>query len=174
MNKIVFRDDDISYTTCKFQFEKVHKLFEKYKVNHTIGILAKNFKDNVFLFWYIGRHDYFDIQLHGWDHKDYSKLSYEDTYRELKEAKDYLEHIFSNTKHYVKITTFIPPWSRASEVLQKVCIDLDMKISDRVIMPHQYLADSKDSSVVNFHWWEIDLDVLEKMLQKYTKEREQK
>lgn len=68
---LVFRDDDINVYTDFTLFKQVHELFKEYKVNHRLGVLAKDLWENKELFWYLCSEPYLDVQLHGWEHKDY-------------------------------------------------------------------------------------------------------
>lgn len=147
---ILYRDDDPNVFTDACLFRELHNKFINAKKEHTAAILMKDLWNNHALFWYLATAPYLIIGLHGWEHKDYSKLSYDECYHDLKTSLNYWqENSTRMTGQCKKIDTFFAPWNRTGENIEKACSDLGLKF-----------CATKDGEwngkwVKSFHWWNI-------------------
>jgi len=149
MEKTLFRDDDINVRTDLTFFMKVHREFIKQRKIHTCAVLFKDLADNYELFHYLVTAPYLSVELHGWEHKDYSTRSKDNIKSDFMKAISYWKE--NVTRRYSsewlknplkKITTFYPPWNKVNDDIKKVCKELGLKLDNR-----------KGGSVLNFHYW---------------------
>lgn len=147
---IIYRDDDLNVYTCPYLFKKLHNLFIEKKQVHTVAVCMKDLWENYALFRYLVEAPYLEVGLHGWEHKDYSVLSYEECYEDLKKSLDYwkvnCKRITNNPK---KITVFYAPWNRGGENIIKACTDLGLKFCN--VRKGKW----EDNYIRSFHWWNI-------------------
>lgn len=124
----LWRDDDVNYLTDAFRFRELHERFVQRGQIHTAAVLMKDLWENHALFYYLVTAPNLDIGLHGWTHKDYSKLSYEECYEDIKRSLDYwgenTQRMVGKTK---PIGVFFAPWNKESKEIKKACEDLDLK-----------------------------------------------
>lgn len=133
-------------------FTKVHDLFEKHGKVHTIAVEMKDMWDSKTIFYFIATKTNIKVGLHGWTHRDYSKLSYDecvaDIEKSLKYWRDNVSRMITpdvaNHKSNV-IDTFYPPWNRTSPDLIRACEKCGLKIDARHSVPEVY----------NFHFWSM-------------------
>jgi peptidoglycan/xylan/chitin deacetylase (PgdA/CDA1 family) len=147
---MIYRDDDVNVYTNVFLFKELHKQFIELKQVHTVAVIMHDLWENHALFWYLATAPYLEVGLHGWEHKDYSKLSYADCYFDLKKSLDYWnENTLRMVGNSKKITTFFAPWNHESENIKKVCKDLGLEFCN---IRKGYWHGQK---VHSFHWWNI-------------------
>lgn len=147
----LYRDDDVSVYTCPMEFKKLHQKFIDKKQVHTVAVLMKDLWENHSLFYYLATAPYLDVQLHGWEHKDYSILSYEECYFDLKKSLDYWEENSTRmTKQCKPITTFFAPWNREGEGIKQACKDLGLKFCNT----KKGIWEGKE--IKSFHYWSAD------------------
>lgn len=147
---ILFRDDDPNVHTDAHLFRDLHEQFIARGVEHTAAVLMRDLWDNHALFWYLATAPYLTIGLHGWEHKDYSVLSYDECLSDLKRSLAYWhEHATRMVGHAKPITTFFAPWNRSSENIRKACTDAGLKFCN-------VKAGSWEGRIVrSFHWWNV-------------------
>jgi peptidoglycan/xylan/chitin deacetylase (PgdA/CDA1 family) len=148
------RDDDCNVYTDAFRFKEFH---QKYFVNadkiHTVAVIMKDIWENHALFYYLATAPNLEIGLHGWKHKDYSKLSYEECYQDLKKSLDYWKENSRRMVGYAKrIENFYAPWNREGEEIKKACQDLGLGFC----AVQRGIWEGKQ--VKSFHWWDIIID----------------
>jgi hypothetical protein len=151
----MYRDDDPSIYTDAFKFKELHEKFISQNKKHTVALIMENIWENHALFYYLATAPMLSIELHGWKHKDYSVLSYEECYNDLKTSIDYWD---TNAKRMLgiselpddkRITTFFAPWNRSGENIIKACEDLGLKFCN-------VKTGSWDGyDISSFHWWNI-------------------
>jgi hypothetical protein len=159
----LYRDDDVSKFTDISLFMKVHSLFGKYQKLHTVAVEMEDLWENKVIWYILVTQKNIKVDLHGWKHKDYSILSYQEIVDDIRRSLDYW---YMNIERGYgidaigkdkKITTFFPPWNRVSDNLKKACIDTGLTLDSRI-----------GGDVYNFHWWacvdDCYLDSLEQML----------
>lgn len=147
---ILYRDDDPNYLTCPHLFKKLHQQFIDKNTEHTAAVLMKDLWQNHALFWYLATAPLLNIGLHGWEHKDYSLLTYEECYEDLKKSLDYWkENSTRMTGRCKEITTFFAPWNRDGENIRKACSDLGLKFCN--VKEGEW----EGHYIKSFHWWNI-------------------
>ena len=146
----LYRDDDANVYTDAFKFKELHERFIHRKKTHTVAVIMKDLWENHALFYYLATAPYLEIGLHGWEHKDYSKMNYEDCYTDIKRSLDYWEE---NSLRMVgtckRIDTFFAPWNREGEGIKKACQDLGLKFC--AVKRGEW----EGKQVRSFHWWAI-------------------
>ncbi len=150
-NAIIYRDDDPNVYTCLHEFKKVNQWFKDRKLNHTVAVVMEDLWENHGLFYYLATEPNIIVELHGWEHKDYSILSYDECFNDLKKSKEYWE---TNCKRMTgidkKITTYFAPWNREGDNIKKACEDLGLRFcatKDGVW---------EDNKIISFHWWSFN------------------
>ncbi|MHA1167865.1 MAG: polysaccharide deacetylase family protein [Candidatus Hodarchaeales archaeon] len=148
---IIIRDDDVNVYTCIHEFKKLHQRFIEAGKVHTVAVIMKDLWENHSIFYYLATAPLLEIGLHGWEHKDYSQLSYNECYEDVKKALNYWEE---NTSRMVgktkKITTFFAPWNREGESIKKACEDLGLRFC--AVRKGQW----EGKEIRSFHHWSSD------------------
>ncbi len=146
----IIRDDDISLYTNSYQFKKIHEQFLKEGKTHTAAVLMKDLWQNHALFYYLATAPNLEIGLHGWEHRDYSKLSYDECNEDIAKA---LEYWSENSNRMVgsckPIDTFFAPWNREGENIKKACEDNGLKFCN--IGKGQW----EGKEIKSLHWWNV-------------------
>ena len=151
--KILFRDDDPNVYTCAREFKELHQKFIDAKQVHTVAVIMKDLWENHALFYYLATAPYLEIGLHGWEHKDYSKLNYEECYQDIKKSLDYWkENSFRMVGRTKEIRIFFAPWNRESEEIKKACKDLGLEFCS------VKGGDWNGFKVKSFHHWSVNLN----------------
>lgn len=144
----MIRDDDINLYTCVELFKKIHEKFIESKVEHTVAVCMKDLWQNQALFYYLNSAPYLKVELHGWEHKDYSILSYEECFGDLRKSLGYW---YENSERMLgsshKITTFFAPWNRESDNIRRACWDLNLKFCN------VQRGEWNDQEIKSFHYW---------------------
>jgi hypothetical protein len=145
---MIYRDDDVNVYTNVYLFKELHKQFIAMSQVHTVAVVMKDLWENHALFWYLATAPLLRVGLHGWEHKDYSILSYNECYNDLRKALSYWE---TNSTRMIgsckKIDTFFAPWNRDSENIRNACSDLGLKFCN---IRKGYWEGEK---IKSFHWW---------------------
>ena len=155
MKKILLRNDDVLMltTTTKHQvaaqkkksffewFVESDKIFEEYDCPSVLAVLAEGI--DVYPEWvkYIKERQHrFRIELHGYTHLWYHRLSSEDGYRTLKYAKDKIEDTFG-----VHVSTWYIPFCGKSwsvswrrEVCERLGVRFDVLDDLDTVYQHRY------------------------------------
>jgi len=139
----LYRDDDVNKYTDMELMERIHKLFLESNKIHTVAVEMEDLWESKEVWYWLMTTPNIDVGLHGWTHKDYSALSYEEIRKDIQQALDYWNmHIKMAGYKERPIKVFFPPWNRVSQRLRDACANLKMKVDDRV-----------GGEVYNFHWW---------------------
>lgn len=162
-----YRDDDISVHTDLSLFKKFHEAFMRNNEIHTCAIIARDIWKNRELTHYLETQPLLDLQYHGLDHIDYSKISEKECYEQLKEGKEYLEE-----KLHRRIKVFYPPWNIEDQMVRSVCDRLGLKYDNRRVEARDYLNGAAGERV-NLHYWQ-DQDIIEEVLNKHRKSEARK
>ncbi len=146
---MIWRDDDVSYLTDLKRFKMVHDIFNQYQVKHTIAVIAKDLEKNPELIEYIKRQDNIEVQLHCWEHIDFTD-----------NAKLLHDHFRLGSKTLMDVfgkypTILYPPWNRANEETQSIASKHGLTVSNVKISLSQYVRTmgTVGEDVVNFHYW---------------------
>ena len=154
-----FRDDDISLHTELSSIREFNSHYLKYNEIHTMAIIARDLWNNRELTYWLESTPMLDLQYHGLDHVDYSKLSVQECYDQLKEGKEYLED-----KLHRPIRVFYPPWNIEDQMVRSVCQRLGLEFDNRRVEARDYLNGASGERV-NLHYWQ-DLDIIDAILSK--------
>ena len=146
---MIYRDDDLNVYTDVAIFKSLHNEFIKREQTHTVAVIMKDLWQNHAIFYYINIAPYLSVQLHGWEHKDYSTLSYDECFNDLKKSLDYWD---TNSTRMMnrpapKITTFFAPWNKEGENIKKACTDLNLEFCN------VQNGTWKGENIYSFHWW---------------------
>lgn len=167
MEQIIWRDDDISHLTSVKNFEKfkwVQEIFDKYEVTHTIAVIAKDIEKSKELIKFINEHN-IDVQLHCWEHIDYSKEENKD-----KILPSLIYALDSMQVFHRPPTIIFPPWNRSSDDLVEIAATKSLKVSYKKASLQGYIKAGGDieENVINFHYWaEQETMFLEQALRIY-------
>ena len=149
-NIIIFRDDDVNVYTDAFMFKELHERFIHRKQVHTIAVIMNDLWENHALFYYITTAPYLEIGLHGWKHKDYSKVSYEECYADIERSLEYWKENSNRMVGSCKpINTFFAPWNREGENIKKACEDNGLKFCATK------RGEWEGKQIKSFHWWSM-------------------
>lgn len=149
---MIFRDDDLNVYANAQAFRTLHEQFIEKKITHTVAVVMKDLWLNHGLFWYIATAPYLEIGLHGWEHKDYSVLSYEECYSDIQKSLAYWkENSTRMVKQCKPITTFFAPWNRESENIKKACKDSGL------LFCNVRKGTWNGQEVKSFHHWHAEL-----------------
>mgnify|MGYP002813249201 FL=1 len=153
----LYRDDDPNVYTCVHEFKKLHQRFIDKKTVHTVAVLMKDLWQNHALFYYLATAPYLEIGLHGWEHKDYSKLTYEECYNDIlmslhywKENSDRMLHKHGTVVLSKEIKIFFAPWNRDGYNIRAACEDLGLEFCN--VKGGRW----KGYIIKSFHHWSAD------------------
>mgnify|MGYP003442795447 FL=1 len=146
---MIFRDDDLSYLTKLDDFKRVHSLFEKYNVMHTVAVIAKDLDKNPELVEYLKSNKLIDVQLHCWEHYDMSITDDVTLNTDIERAIGELFVLGFD------VNTLYPPWNKSSAALEEVSSNLGLSVSNKKITLAAYIrcAGHVEEDVINFHYW---------------------
>lgn len=156
---IIFRDDDVSNKTDLKRFKKIHALFVKYNVLHTIAVICKDLEKNKALVKYIQEQD-ISVQVHAWEHYDFTQCPVQLSF-DLPKCVELITRLFH------KPTTLYPPWNKSNYTVNRLARENGLMLSCDKISLSQYLRGVK-GDVINFHSWSPECNDLEAALIKYT------
>jgi len=146
--RILHRDDDPNVYTDAYLFKKVHGQFLDKKIEHTAAVIMKDLWENHALFWYLATAPLLNIGLHGWEHKDYSVLSYEECNEDIKKSLDYWkENSMRMTGQCKEIKIFFAPWNKAGTNIRRACQENKLKFCN--VRKGQW----ENYYIKSFHWW---------------------
>ncbi len=147
---MIFRDDDISRFTDMKRFKTIHQVFQEHEVIHTLAIIAKDIDKATELIQYIqDNKEQFDLQLHCWEHIDYS-INESECYPHFRDSRKVFKEVFGEHP-----SVFYPPWNRGTKLIQTIAQNYRMTLSTEKISLSQYVRfnGSVKEEVVNFHYW---------------------
>ena len=149
---IIYRDDDVNVHTCPHLFKKLHSYFIREQQVHTAAVLMKDLWENHALFWYLATAPFLEIGLHGWEHKDYSILSYAECYDDIEKSLVYWHENSVRMINTCKpIEIFFAPWNRESNEIRSACKDLGLKFCN--VRKGVW----EDKKILSFHHWYITM-----------------
>lgn len=153
----IFRDDDIDVETKLDRFIKIHEIFNKYEITHTIAVITNNIEKRPDLINYIKSQNNIDIQLHCGRHIDHT-IDLVDSENSLKQGITDIERIFNKTP-----TIFYPPWNRSNSKVEELCENLGLTVSNNKVSLSQF-CNGIFKPVVNFHFWADECVDLERAI----------
>ena len=149
----LYRDDDCNVYTDAFRFKEFHQQFIDKEQVHTVAVIMKDLWENHALFYYLATAPYLEVALHGWQHKDYSQVSYEECLDDIKRSLNYwMSHSISMTRKCKPIETFFAPWNKDGENIRKACEVMKLKFCN------VKKGEWEGYQIRSFHWWNIIID----------------
>lgn len=154
---MIYRHDDFPQGINNgFEFETFHQEFVKRNKVHTLSILFKLLNKDSWLVRYVNNTSNFDIQLHGWEHLNYS----------LESEKVIRDHIVKSFRKSAELFGILPtvwylPWNgwvdgKKFELVPRVTkIAKDYGLEVNINCEHIYdvMEKNKKSDTVYFHYW---------------------
>jgi len=165
--EVIFRDDDVfwDFSGCApcnadhhYDFQEFvwwDRMFEERNVKHVCSCICGEMDNRPELVKYIKDHPHIEVQIHGWQHKPYYQLSYEECYEDFKKSKETIEKIFGKTP---KI--YYPTWNKVGIQDIKAAGDLGLEVRKEHIGVLDY-ASIQDGEFpkhreINWHFWAED------------------
>lgn len=162
---IVWRNDDISQWTKLDEFRRVHEIFIKYNVVHTLAVICRDLEKHTELIKYLNSQPLLDMQFHCLDHFHYPhNKSIMD--EQFSEGVKVFERVFNK-----KPTVWFPPFNDTDVHCADAAAKYGMKTSYQKVSLKYYIDNKGDVMfpVVNFHsWYEMEQMLLEPALKIYT------
>ena len=156
---IIYRDDDINVRTSFTLFKQINEEFKKAGRVHTIAVVMKDFFDNYELAHYCFTEENINIELHGWEHTDFSKMTAFNIKTSIeKSIKYYNENIerryqvgAGNLEENKILTTLFLPWNRVDKngLVQSACNDHNLRHCD--VRDGEW----QGNKIVSFHYWSV-------------------
>jgi len=152
----LWRDDDCNVYTNITEFKKLHQKFIDAKKVHTVAVIMKDLWNNHALFYYLATAPYLEIGLHGWEHNDYSEMSYQDCYMDLKNSITYWEGNYKRMMGvdmvpYHKATrVFFAPWNKDSRHIRSACEALGLEFCS------VRKGEWNGQNIRSFHHWSVN------------------
>lgn len=156
-----YRDDDVNYLTNVDEFSAFHAYFVAHRIPHTLAIECDQLDRNHALCNWIKSNRIFDVQIHGWTHKDYSKCSEEETYQDLVRCKEFIAWKFGRQAKY-----FYPPWNIDGQEPRRAAARAGLVFDNHRVEARDYLAGGHGRTV-NLHYWQ-DLSIIDGILRRET------
>jgi hypothetical protein len=145
---IIWRDDDINVYTDAFRFKELHERFIKKNQVHTVAVIMKDLWENHALFYYLATAPLLEIGLHGWEHKDYSLLTYDECCQDIQKSIAYWNENSNRMVGTSKpIETFFAPWNHESPDIKRACESLGIKFCS------VKSGEWEGKKVKSFHHW---------------------
>lgn len=146
---MIWRDDDIGANTRIEDLAAVDDIFQRYRVPHTIAVMAAEMDTRPDLVAFILKRQMI-VQLHCWNHDDLAESRR--GRRELPQAVALLKSLFGKPP-----TVLYPTWNRISPELAEVAAELGLVVSYEKISLEQFIRCDGDvvEPVCNFHYWSV-------------------
>lgn len=165
---MIFRDDDVNKLTMIDQFKKVHEIFVKHRVLHTIALIVNGIEEHVELVDYLKKNfvnGTLDIQLHCYDHIK-STNSYEETEKDILLGIEAINSIFE-----VYPSHYYPTWNFVDDKVIEIASSFGLRTVTEKVTLSKYvqLNGAVMEDVINFHYWAPEVMFLEPALKIYTK-----
>ena len=158
----IFRDDDINWLTNAALFKSVNDLFKKYDKQHWCGVLFEHLFDNYETSHLLCSEGNIRIAWHGWNHKNYGKVSYETCNEDIKKSLNYWdENCQRRYGKKIPVTKAFPPWHSVSSDFARACKDNGIILDAR-----------ENTPVYCFHYWNCIEDSRLQELEKWLRECE--
>jgi hypothetical protein len=156
---MIWRDDDIAVTTRLEDLRTVDDLFQRYRVPHTIALIANLIDVNRPLVEFI-RERHMIVQVHGWSHDDLTTTPA--AVADLPKAIEMIERVFGQ-----RPTVLYPPWNRTTPQLEAAAAQMGLRVDAEKISLQQFIRTGGDvrEDTINFHYWNApDVPLLDEAL----------
>lgn len=154
MAQIIVRHDDFDFRLGTQEYIDNHEEFIKLGITETAVVqFCTDNKLKTFdpkLIEYMNTAPCWDIQLHGWSHDEYDKMSYDEIVRDLSASFFHFWRLFKKLP-----TVWYTPWNRYSADMDKAARQFGMTISNESwdIAKFIRLKDTFDGTTVYYHLW---------------------
>lgn len=153
---MIFRDDDISESTCLDRFKSVDSIFREYKVDHTVAVIAAGIEANTPLVDYINAHPHIKVQLHCWTHGHNRETDSMPRMGPTRLADDLANGIEKLLSVFgVRASVLYPPWNETDATVERVAGGIGLIVSHKKTSLEAFIRASGRAAggVVNFHYW---------------------
>lgn len=155
-NKIILRCDDFDPRIDLATLVPLHEEFVKRKIPMTIAVnncMGHRIGFTQAVLDYVNSTDYWDIQLHGWEHERYWTMKLPHVVRDMYCNLEWTKKDFKNSDPKI----FYPPWNETSTFLEEACriYGLELKRFDCTIRELMW-AGRADRDGFYWHWWTPD------------------
>ena len=118
-----------------------------------------------FLINYMNTSPNWDIQLHGWAHDEYDKLSPAEIREHLEKSIEMSEKLFD-----IKPTVWYPPWNRKTEIMEDIARSFGLEIDNESNDISKFIREVEpgifNGHSVYFHLWNnSEREKIDKMLE---------
>jgi peptidoglycan/xylan/chitin deacetylase (PgdA/CDA1 family) len=146
---MIWRDDDVGANTRLEDLAAVDDLFQRYRVPHTIAVMACGMDTRPDLVDLIAKRRMI-VQLHCWNHDDLAESAR--GRRQLVQAVELLQALFGKPP-----TVLYPTWNRTSPELEAAAAALGLAVSCEKVSLEQFIRCEGDvvEPVCNFHYWSV-------------------
>ncbi len=135
-------------------------------MKHVIAVIARDMNQAPELVNYVRNNPNIEVQLHCWEHIDYT-VQHDKIPEHLKLSVKELE------KHLgVRPTIWYPPWNKTDEKMEHHAANMGMTVSTQTGHLAQYIRKQTEMETISLHYWaDEDCMLLETALQIYTKKQ---
>lgn len=171
---MIIRSDDLPQNVTIEQLEELQVLFEKYKIDQTMTILAGQLDVRPDFVDFVRNHDYIDLALHGWFHESYPDLD-DDVIR---------QHLYDSMKAFMRHFDMLPkvwylPWNGWVKRLQdsdgngfadvprikRIAEEFGLEVNEVACHIKVPVDNNTYPDVAYFHFWEPNhISLLKKLL----------
>lgn len=132
-------------------FLEADELFKKYDYPCTLAIVAEGIEYYPYWVKYIKKNIHrYKIELHGLEHKNYRKVSYEEFISDNREAIAKIEKAFKT-----RVTIWYPPFGRKGQREPEDCNELGITQYKQIgkVDAKLWLKNPEGYPHINFHYW---------------------
>ena len=97
---------------------------------------------------FIKKHPLWKVECHGWEHRTYSRLPYEEMVSQLRRAKEEIEKTFNQ-----EVKEFYPPKLKYNDLTSKASQEVGLLEMRERFRPVHWFADKSIKSIY-FHYWD--------------------
>jgi len=154
--KLIIRHDDFDFRLAPVLYEEIHKWFISRGLTETAVIqLTQN--GNIptypeYLLRYIRSSPNWDIQLHGWEHANYGKMTYNEIYKDLAASHYMIRKLFGREP-----TIWFPPWNSRNEDMETEARQFGVTINNKTYDIGKFIREMKENTYTGhsfyFHGW---------------------
>ena len=159
MQKIIVRHDDFDFRLKTEEYIAIHEKFIKRNLIETAVVqYTKDGRERVYdkeLIEYMNTAPNWDIQLHGWAHDEYDKLTQSEIADALQNSLNMSMKLFNKYP-----TVWYPPWNRRNEDMEIVAEAFGLTISNESYDISKFIRESRagvyKGTSIYFHGWKAD------------------
>lgn len=157
--QVVCRQDDMDFRLKPEQYIEAHQKFiDRQLVETAVIQFTHDGRLPIYdskLIDYMNTAPYWDIQLHGWEHAEYDKMTQTDIADHLQKSLDKSMELFGKTP-----TVWYPPWNRRNEDMETVAKAFGLEISNESYDIWRFLRETRSGEYAGttfyYHLWKND------------------